>query len=163
MIPTLRQWWDERNQREQYIVGGGAILVIVLLVYLLIWKPLTSHIADMRQNIQQQTSMLAWMDAAGTKLHQYEAAGYTKKQATTQPILVLVEQSLMKDKLSQFVANTQQKSASQIVITLKNTPFDRAMDWLETLWKQDNVVVNNLTATDTKTVGVVNLTVTLNK
>lgn len=162
MIPTLRQWWDERNQREQYLVGGGTIIIIVLLVYLLIWKPLTAHISDMRQTIQQQTSMLAWMKAANTKIKQYEAAGYTKKQTTAQPMLVLVEQSLMQDKLSQYVANTQQKSDNQIVIALKNAPFDHTINWLEKLWKQDNIVVNNLAATHAKTTGIVNLTVTLN-
>lgn len=163
MIPALTQWWHERNQREQYIVGGGAILVVILLVYVLIWKPLTSHITDMRQNIQQQTSMLDWMNAAGTKIQQYESAGFTRRQPTNQPILVLTEQSLMQNKLSQYVANTQQKSDTQIVITLKNAPFDRSMDWLEALWKQDNVVVDNLAATSTNTAGVVNLSVTLNK
>lgn len=157
------QWWYERSQREQILVSMGTILIIILLVYILVWKPLTSNISLMRQNIQDQTALLSWLDTASSKIQQYQTAGYTKKQSSSQPILVLVEQSLMQSKLSQYVANTEQKSDNEIVISLKNTPFDRAVDWLEMLWKRDNVIVKSMGATKTNTMGIVNLTVTLGK
>ena len=163
MKTRLLQWWYERSQREQVLIGVGGFLIIILLVYILVWKPLTSNITTMRQTIQDQTALLSWLDTASSKIQQYESAGYTKRQASNQPLLVLTEQTLMQNKLSQYVTNTQQKSDNEIIITLKNIPFDRAVDWLEMLWKRDNVVVSNMNANKTKTMGLVNLTVTLGK
>jgi general secretion pathway protein M len=156
-------WWHERTEREQYILGVGGVLVIVLLVYVLIWKPLTSHVASMREDIVENTSLLSWVDSAADRIEQFRKQGYVKKQPSTQAILVLVEQSLMQNKLSQFVSNTQQKNNQQIILTMKNAPFDKVMDWLEKLWKTDNVLVNTVAVTNTTTSGVVNLTVSLKK
>lgn len=158
---NLKDWWNERNQREQYILSSGGIIVLVLLVYLLIWSPLTTHIATLRQNITQNTSLLNWMNAATYKIDQYRAQGFQKKKPNNQPILVAIEQSLMQQKLSQYTSNTQQQSNQQIDLTFNNAPFDKMITWLETIWKTDNIVVKKITVTKTKTTGVVNITASL--
>lgn len=157
----LMQWWQERTEREQYILGAGGIVVVILLVYVLIWKPLTSHVSNMRQEIIQDSSLLSWMDAAADRIEQFRAQGYVKRQPSQQALLVTVEQSLMQNRLSQYVSNTQQQNDQQINLTLKNVPFDKMMDWLEGLWKADNILVDTIAITNTTTSGVVNTTVSL--
>jgi general secretion pathway protein M len=159
----LKDWWYERNQREQYILSTGSAVVVILLVYMLIWEPLTTHVATLRQNIAQNSSLLTWMSAASNKIDQYRTQGYVEKQPNSQPILVSVEQSLMQQKLSQYISNTQQQSNEQINLTLNNVPFDKIISWLEIIWKQDNITVSTIVITKTKTVGVVNATVGLKR
>lgn len=159
----LTNWWLERTQRERYIISIGGAIATVLIVYVLIWEPLTAHIANLRQDVLQDNALLSWMDSAASRIDQFRKQGYTRKQPSTQALLVTVEQSLMQSKLSQYVANTQQQSNQQINLALKNVPFDRMMDWIETLWKVNNITVTNLAATNTRTTGVVTASITLQR
>jgi type II secretory pathway component PulM len=57
----------------------------------------------------------------------------------------------------------QQQSNEQINLTLNNVPFDTIISWLEIIWKQDNITVSTIVTTETKTMGVVNVTVRLKR
>ncbi len=157
----LRDWWTQRNRREQYLLGAGSIFIVILLIYMLIWKPLTAQVATLRQDIIQDTSLLMWMNTAADKIEQFQQQGYVKKQSSNQPILVSAEQSLMQQKLSQYVSNTQEVNDQALSITLKNIPFDLMVTWLETIWKKNNITVSTIKISKTNTVGVVNADVGL--
>lgn len=157
----LKNWWYELNQREQYSVGLGGVIVTIFIVYLFIWNPLTAHIAQMRDDISQNTQLLTWMDSAAARIEQFRAQGYIRKAGPQQALLVAVEQSLMQQKLSQYISSTQQQSNNQLTVSLKNAPFDQAISWLETIWEQNNITVDTLLVTQTDSVGVVNMTVGL--
>ncbi|PHQ81605.1 MAG: hypothetical protein COB66_01735 [Coxiella sp. (in: Bacteria)] len=157
----LKDWWHEREQREQYILIGGGIIAAILLVYMLIWRPLSIHIADQQQNVTQNQALLTWMTTADTRLAQLKAMGYIKKTNASQAMLVTIEQSLVSSKLSPYVSNTQQQNTQQIQLTLKQVPFDKFIDWAEALWKSDNIVVKTAAIKKGAVTGTADVTLTL--
>ena len=44
MREQLREWWQQRNPREQLILLGSTLLLLTLLLYVSLWEPLQTSL-----------------------------------------------------------------------------------------------------------------------
>ncbi len=159
----LKDWWHQREQREQIILGIGAFIVLFLIVYFAIWSPLETAATNAQQEAQQHVTLLSFIKHAKNEISALQAAGFVSDEERGAPVLVVVEQGLGNAKLSKYIKQVQQPQKGQVKLMLQNVPFDHFMDWLQTAWLQHAISVSAMAVIQTSTPGVVNLTVTLSR
>ncbi len=157
----LKQWWLARSSREQLILTSGSIIVVILLAYLFIWAPISVRTESLRQSNIENRLLLNWMDSATRKIQQYQQLHYQKHDASSQALLVTVEQSLLKAQLSKYVRNTQTQADNQVTLTFSQVPFDQMIDWVEQLWKQHNIIVGSASIKKANNNGLTDVTINL--
>ena len=157
------QWWHERNKREQTMLIGGGIISIILLIYALIWAPLLSAITTQQRHFQENTQLLQWMNAAHQRFITLQQLGRGPKNESNQPILVIIEQSLLQSKLSPYVLNTSALNSRSIQLTFKNIPFDKFTTWVDNLWKKYNITTQRSTIKKDRSAGTTDIIINLKK
>lgn len=161
MLVTLLAWWSARTRREKWILGSGLVLIGFYILVFLIWQPLNHAVQQQRQLIQRNVNLTHWLGEQKTIIDRYKAAGFVPHNTASTALLATVEQSLASTKVAQYVSNTQSDGDKQITLTFTGVPFDQLMEWVETAWKQDNVIVIQSEIQPTAISGAVNARMTL--
>lgn len=159
----LKTWWHQRIPRERNIIIAGSIITAIVLIDVFIWQPLSNAITQMQQNLIQNNSLLVLMQDAKEKLHQWQVAGYAATSQDASGLLSIIDQTLAKTGLSRHLTNTSEQSATTIDLSFAGVPFDALIDWQQSLWVNDNVIVSKESIKRQSTDGVVDVTMTLMK
>lgn len=159
----INNWWQTLAARERLLITIGVIVGIVLLLYAFILHPLNSSIADLRDDIQTQQSLLQWMQQADLHILQLRQAGYTATSVSTQheAILVLAEHKLSDMKLNRYLQQVKQPQNNTIVLHFHHVPFDALLHWVQDLSRQYQINVQQFQATKADALGTVDASVTL--
>ena len=83
----MKEWWFNLNLREKQMVSMGAAIIILGLLYVLIWSPLKDSVTTMRDQVQQNQSLLNWMQTADEQIQAAEQRG--QKPMTVQVALLI--------------------------------------------------------------------------
>ena len=153
--------WQQLNSREKVIVGLGAVIIVALFFYSFVWSPVLDKSKQLLEKIQQQSVELSWMQHAGLRIKRLQSQGFVNPRLEEGPALVLVEQSLMKVSLSNYIKKIQQPEAHKINLELSQVPFDAFIDWVQSLGKATGIHVVQTKVVRTDIDGVVNVTVLL--
>ena len=60
----MRAWWTNLAERERWMVGVGAIVVVLLLGWALVWHPLATKRAALRETVESDRRDLAYVRVA---------------------------------------------------------------------------------------------------
>lgn len=159
----MKDWWHHLAEREKIFITVGAIISAFLLGYALIWSPISNIYQNAKQNVRAQQQLLQWMQHASKRIQQLRTAGFTHREQTNQALLVITEKSIATQSLTAYLKQVQQPQQNQVVFNFSQAPFDTLIQWLQTLWKQNNIIVKQITVKKTETTGLVDAAVTLEK
>ncbi|MDX1657122.1 MAG: type II secretion system protein M [Candidatus Competibacteraceae bacterium] len=131
----MRQWWNQLNARERWLVGIGGVITFLLLLYLLVWEPFQASLTQLRKDVEARRDDLAWMQQASVELRRLAASSpNAQTPATSQgSLLVRVDQSARQAQLGEAVTRVEPQGGNQVRIWLEEAPFDRVVQWLDTL------------------------------
>ncbi|EKD91995.1 MAG: hypothetical protein ACD_29C00258G0002 [uncultured bacterium] len=75
--------------------------------------------------------------------------------------MTTIESTLATQQLSSFLNQVQQPQDNQAELTFENVPFDKLMQWLQTIWAANSISVVAFSATPQTVVGIGDVTMTL--
>lgn len=161
LLNKLKDWWNNLSLREKRVVLIGAILVAVFILYAGIWMPYINYIDGMRDKINQNQKLLAWMQNADQELKKYNKQDNATKQATLNPVALLgiIQKQIDKSGLSSSLKQLKQASNETIEIHFEKVNFDKLMHLLIALSKEQTVTLDQLTTTAVGSDGLVNVDV----
>lgn len=158
---NLKSWWENLSDRERQMVSIGGVIVGVLFVYMTIWSPLSDAVADRKMQVTTHRQLLQYLQRASQTIAQLKSDGIVVDSSGNVDLLSLAEQTLSQQSLSTYLKQVQQPQQNQIALTFKNVPFDKLMQWLQTMTTQHDIKVQQFTAKRLPTIGTANVQMTL--
>jgi general secretion pathway protein M len=159
---TIRAWWESLQDRERQMVAIASAVVGVLLIYALIWSPLSDAVADRKTQVDSQHQLLIYLQHASAKIARLKASGISVDATVDNTgLLALVEQTLGSQQLNSYLKQVQQPQKNQIALTFEKVPFDKLMQWLQTLSTTHGIRVQNLSANRLAVVGTADVKMVL--
>ena len=153
----LKEWWNNLAPREQMIVALGSTIVGVFIFYLIIWAPYLNRIDLMRKHIQTEQKTLAWMQAANAKIIKLEEQAKNRNAVITPVVLLgLLQKQINQAGLESHLTNLKQASSDSLELHFQKIEFDKLMQLLEKIVKEQNVTVAQFSATAENAPGIVN-------
>ena len=159
----MKQFFTQLNRREKQLMIYGGLLILMVLLWLMVFRPVNSHInqqAELKNQLQQQ---LEGMRQAAVNL-----AG--QQTTTRQPLpadktfSAWLDDQLRQLNLQQSVKRSEPIDDNTVNLWLESVPFDIWADWLQRIDKQYGVVVDqaDINVTD-RDLGLVTLRIRVTK
>ncbi|MCX7125507.1 MAG: type II secretion system protein M [Gammaproteobacteria bacterium] len=160
-LTTLKSWWENLQERERQVLSIGGTVLGILFIYLAIWSPLSSAVADQKHQVTAQTDLLNYLQQASTHIQALKASGIQVVAGENADLLTLAEQSLSAGGLTAFLKQVQQPQDDQVSLTFEKAPFDKLMQWTQTLAMLHGVSVVSLSATRLSVTGTADVKMVL--
>jgi len=64
----MKDWFDNLQPRERMIVMVGGAITLLILLWALIWNPITTRTAELRDEVNTDRELLAWMQDASARI-----------------------------------------------------------------------------------------------
>ncbi|OGT43510.1 MAG: hypothetical protein A3F13_00205 [Gammaproteobacteria bacterium RIFCSPHIGHO2_12_FULL_40_19] len=158
---NMRSWWENLLDRERQMLTVGGILGGILFVYAAIWTPLSDAVEDRKMAVVTQHQLLHDLKNTSAKIQQLKAEGVHADISDNIDLLSMAEQTLSQEALSTYLKQVKQPDKNQVALTFENIPFDKLMQWLQTLTTSYGVHVLQLNATRLPVIGVANVTIVI--
>ncbi len=158
----IKDWWNTLALREKQAVAIGGALLTVFLLYAGIWSPYVDHVAAMRDKIQSEEKLLAWMQSADNDIRRIEKqSGQTVKSVTPVVLLGLLQSQIDKAGLAGSLTQLKQSGNAAIEMHFQKVAFDKLSGLLLAVVRKNNVAVTQLSAVSDNTPGEVNADIIL--
>ena len=158
---NMRSWWENLLDRERQMLTVGGILGGILFVYAAIWTPLSDAVEDRKMAVVTQHQLLHDLKNTSAKIQQLKAEGVHADISDNIDLLSMAEQTLSQEALSTYLKQVKQPDKNQVALTFENIPFDKLMQWLQTIWAANSISVVAFSATPQTVVGIGDVTMTL--
>lgn len=152
--------WRALPPRQRLVFGGAGALLGVILFYLLLWSPMTSNIARLREAVPQDRQKLAVMRAQSKEAAQLRTSGAALAKRGGN-ILATLEQAASARGLRQNITRMEPEGASGAHVTLEGAHFNALLSMLHDLQTQSGVRLENATLESHAEPGHVNARLTL--
>ena len=157
----IKVWWENLSDHDRKVVSIGGIVAGILFIYILIWSPLSHAVSNEKKSIQSSQSLLTYLQQSAVKIQAFQAGGVSATMQTPGALLTTVETTLASQQLSSFLNQVQQPQDNQAELTFEKVPFDKLMQWLQTLWTTSGVSVVAFSANPQPMIGTADVTMTL--
>lgn len=156
----MREWFEQRNLREQasLLLMAGAVLLWAL--YTLVWSPLDQRRDQLQANNLAAVASLARVDAMVSELQELRSstAGQGPQERN---LAALVNRGTQR--LGLPVSRLQPGARGDLQVRLENAPFDRLVTWLHELEQREGLYIAELAVTPTEQAGRVNVTLRISE
>lgn len=161
MAKIQEKWQPLADREKKAVLIGGAFLGVFIL-YAGIWSPWLNHLEAMREHIHTQQKNLVWMQNVDTQLVQLEK-NPKQSEHVTSPIALLsiLQKQVDEARLQSNLVQLKQASNETIEIQFQKVSFDKLMQLLIHISKEQSVQIATLNATADTEPGLVNADVVL--
>lgn len=156
----MRDWWLNLSFREKQTVALGALALSILFLYLIIWAPLANKLDVLSNRIQHDQTLLKWMRETDKQIKLYEK-NLQKNLANSASLLSIVQDQLNKSPFAKNVTQLHQADAGTVQMNLDKVSFDKLLVWLNQIWNQHQIFVEEMSVTPSETPGVVQVNLVL--
>lgn len=151
----MKDWFIQRNQREQVSLLVLAFALGLYLLYMLIWSPLDS----MRDKLEVQNmgvaTTLQRVDAMVSEVMQLRDGG--ARTSSRRNLTSLINKSTSRLELQ--VSRLQPNARGEIQVRLESAAFDTVLLWLHEVEYREGLLVREVSITQAGPAGRVNATV----
>lgn len=138
----MREWWEQREFREQLILGGAAFVLVMLLYFLLIWEPLYKGLHQQRASLAETRSLTGWLAGIAPEIR---AAGpSTTNAGGNRSMLAVVDASTREAGLAPQVKRMQPDGETTVRVWIENAPLDTVLRWINALHERYGITTNQL-------------------
>jgi type II secretory pathway component PulM len=151
----MKEWFFQRNQREQMslLVLGAA--VSLYLLYMFVWSPLDTR----REQLAVQNAAIAEsrvrVDTMVSQLLELRDGG--AKAGAKRNLTAVINESTARFQLP--VIRLQPNSRGEIQVRVENALFDDVLKWLHEMEYGQSLLVREVSVTPANSAGRVNVTV----
>lgn len=157
----MKDFFARLSERERLLLSLAGFVLLVVLVYSLLWRPFGQRVERLNQRVEQQQSLLAWMQESALKVQQLRHQSGPQRGVLQQSLLSVVDQTIRRSGLSQSLKRVEPDGADKVKVRLEQAGFDDMVKWLESLQRINGVTVQSITIDRLDNVGVVNARLTL--
>ena len=157
----FKAWWLTLAIREKKMVAVGSLAAAILIFYEGIISPYFSYLQVLRERLITSQKTLAWMQRADKTLHDVRSEQEQTQLISPVMILSVIENKVKQAKLQPFVSQLKQTSPHTIEMHFEKIEFDKCMQLLLSLVKEQRVVVTQFAAIADATPGVANVDVVM--
>lgn len=153
----MKNYFQSLNEREKWMVIATAVCVFFYIYYYMLYAPLSNKVTTRQSQLVEKSATLKWMQQVKTT---YKAHG-ARITLDNNQLLSVIDRALKEDSAFEGNYQLQQTQAGDIQISFTEVPFKIFMDWLGEFNKKYQFNIRQLDASESKTPGVVSMTVTL--
>ncbi len=137
-MDKLKQKFHQLSEREQRLMLISAVAIAIGAFYWLVWAPLNTSLAQERIALENQQSLLSWVEKNANKVIQLRGSG--KASASFNGSLPqAVNRSA--DKLG-IAISRMQPQAEELQVWVDQAPFNDVLAWLQELEDQGIVILD---------------------
>lgn len=136
-MARLRSRWDQLSNREQWLVGSLSLLSFLLLFIFGFWQPMNESAQSSKQMLTRERGVLETVIAQSNSIESLRK-------------LKGVD-AVSREPLNQVIANSSkalgisliriQPRNEQLQVWIEPLPFDKLLDWIKTLERDNGVQV----------------------
>ncbi|MEN8719595.1 MAG: type II secretion system protein M [Oceanococcaceae bacterium] len=157
----MRDWWAQREPREQLILLGAAVVLTVLLFFIMIWEPLYKGLHQQRAEIREQQQLAEWLLEIRP---QVQAAGGARTPANDgRSMLAVVDTASRAAGLAPQVKRIQPEGDTTVRVWIDDAPLQQVLRWIQTLHDQQGIRTTNLNMDRGKKPGTATARLTLER
>jgi general secretion pathway protein M len=145
----MKLWWQQLALREKQMVGGGSFLLGIFLFYQIFFVILDDGVSHLRQKIQTQQTLLAWM--LNTNAH---ILALQKNPAASQPthhssaaLLGIIQDSINNSPIAANISQLQQAENEAVELHLQKVNFDALTAWLVIICQLQQLTITQMSVT----------------
>jgi general secretion pathway protein M len=150
----MKEWFAQLNQRDQMSLLVLGIVLVLYLFYLFVWSPLDTK----RDELALQNTVIAEsqvrVDAMVSELLQIRQSGAST--GARRNLTSVINESTSRLQLP--VIRLQPNSRGEIQVRLENASFDDVLKWLYEMEYTENMLVREVSLTQSNAAGLVNVT-----
>lgn len=154
-------WWQGVSPREQNYLRLMFIFVGIAVVYFGIYQPTNNAIAALQQAVNYQNAIVQNIQPKIAKITSLQRSTTQANSVTASNLLTVVDNNLKQQQLSRYATEVSQTSSSGVQIKFSNIGFDQMTQWLISIWQQYKIQVSQIDVRPTKTLGNVDVLLTL--
>lgn len=144
----LKERWAALAPREKQAVSIGGSLLLIFIVYQFIWMPSLQSVDDLRQHIKTDQKNLVWMQEADKELQQLNKQNQGKRSSMTPAVLLAaVKKKIVHAGLENYLTQLKQTTNDSIEIHFQKVEFDKLVDVLMQISKQEQVAISRWSVT----------------
>lgn len=154
----MKHYWESFSLREKkmLILGGLAICIFLLITS---WNLLNNLEQTLQSQISTHKKLLTWMQQADETLKNTSMS--TFKNTNTQTLATLIQTAANKSQIASTVTQLQKTENDTVEMTLKDANFDEMILFLNKIWTDYHLTIIEANISRTKTLGIINATLTL--
>jgi general secretion pathway protein M len=151
----MKEWWDNLVLREKQILSMGLLVLVFVAFYLILWSPLTDKVSTLRNQVQRNQELLAWMQDTDKRI---QAEGHAAKPPVARAsgsLLSIVQSQINRTQLVSVMTQLHQIDNDSVQLTFDKVDFDKLIVWLTQLTQQQGLIITQMTVTPSKEPGIV--------
>jgi type II secretory pathway component PulM len=159
MTNALKEKFFSLPQRDRITLSVGVLIAVCYLFYLLVLSPLAEGITHLEQQVSYQRELIAWMKEADK---QFAMSSPTQAiNVAPDQLLNVVSKSLIQEKVNTYPNQLRQNADNSIILTFKQIPFKKFMQWMTETWKKYNLKAQKLTMSKLDKEGLVKVSISI--
>jgi len=156
-MDSIKNWFNELDERDQKITLVGAVLFVVVMLYLFLLSPMNNAVAELRVSVASKQKSVDYMKQQvplflGNK-------GSSTGAKSTLPLSSVVNSSTQKYSLP--VSRRDSKSPNEMQVWFDNVPFDSFLKWVSELKTRYGVTVASVNVRSQDRNGITSINVKL--
>ncbi len=136
----------------------GALLI---LLYLVVWQPVHSDVARLRDSVQKKQQTELWMQRAAGEVAVLTGGSRRRPEGGGGPLLTVVEQTARQAGLGRSLNRVEPQGRNRARVWLEDASFDALVRWLATIEQADGIIAESVVADPQDAPGVVNVRLVL--
>ena len=164
MSGQIKSWFLMLSSREKTLVSIAAVAVTLMLFWLLILNPILSQYEKLTKLTEGKQTELLLMQRQSVLVKQLQRqVNVGKKKKIKGNPQQLIERGLQTWRLKQNLQRMQSRGAKKVILSLKKAEADKVMRFISELEQKYNLVSNEMIISKNKTIGMVDVRLTLEK
>jgi len=151
----MKEWFFQRNQREQMSVLVLGAAVSLYLLYMFVWSPLDTRRAQLAVQNAAIAESRVRVDTMVSQLLELRDGG--AKAGAKRNLTAVINESTARFQLP--VIRLQPNSRGEIQVRVENALFDDVLKWLHEMEYGQSLLVREVSVTPANSAGRVNVTV----
>jgi type II secretory pathway component PulM len=153
-VQELITRWEKLHLREKRFIALGLLAMMLLIVYALIWAPIANKAASLRNQIEKDGKLLAWMRSADKRVQSLEK--HLKPSGTSSKSLLGLIQDEINQTFAKNVSALRQADSESIQLNLTHVSFDEMIKWLIQVWQKQGLQITRMNVVPASETGLVN-------
>src|SRR3990167_1640892 len=157
-IKLLKDRWQQLSLREQKALRFSGLLIVIFMIYQFMWSPFLQQVAMMRERIKSDEKILAFMQQTDRAIKEEESK-ITPNNRLSSPALLLsfLQKQIVQAGLQHNLGQLKQASHDTIEMHFQSVEFDKLMQLLLLVIKEQHLMITQMSAVTEGTPGIVNV------
>lgn len=161
LVGRLRRAFDRLSARDRLLAIIGSALLVLLVLVFAVWMPLDQRVDRLRDTVDRQLVLRAWMSDAAQEAQQLRASSGSAQRVEDQSLLAFTDRTAREAGLAGALRRVEPEGNDRVRIVLEQANFDTVATWLERLVGRFHVRIANVTVERREEAGLVNVRLVL--